>query len=304
MIWLEVTYRSLVSIMDSLWSRHCKLLIGLVQVTTITLRSSSLTHHFTFDVLYSERSYISLVWGEAINFRQGFRGSPHWSSLHWPWLRFSNITELCYISFKDFLLPVMIDCKMCTLDCRLDILKCFEHNHVFTVDTLYFLLPNPVIKSDLSREELLTLRSRLTEAKLLRVKGQSVLICICSDWPRQILVPYIAIFRCLLLNFSRHLMLRVESKPVFTFCNWDGIVKHWGRLDIIGIFLAKILRLSRLYFLFWLVKGIFTSQYGLVGIYILFYTHSIEVIVWPTTCQNLIRSRLFLIQDSIQVWRG
>ena len=153
--------------------------------------------------------------------------------------------------------------------------------HVFTVDTLNFLLSDPVIKSYLAREKLFTrLYIWFAEAKLLRVKGQSIVLIrrICGDWPDLKLL-------CLLWTLPHLVMLRVESKSVLTFCGRHIIVKHCGGLDGIGIFMHKVLRLSRVDLPRWRSKGVLSSlSFAMITN---FNTHLVELIIGLTTCQNL-----------------
>lgn len=118
--------------------------------------------------------------------------------------------------------------------------------HVFTVDALDFLLPHPVIESDLAGEELFSTPLNIGfKTELLLVERQSVLIWI--DWSclGLVFVSSVTLRRLLLSLPDILMMLRVESKFVFTFFRWEIIiVKHCGRLHI---FLTKVLRLSRIF---------------------------------------------------------
>ena len=123
--------------------------------------------------------------------------------------------------------------------------------HIFTVDALDFLFSYPMIQCDLAWVEFLaaSLYVRPTE-RLFLVECKSVLVSASyrhvSPNLRVICSHFVA-FRGLLLCLSNlTLILRMESKPVFTLSRWDIIVEHRGSLDV---FLAKVLRLRRIDYL-------------------------------------------------------
>ena len=101
-----------------------------------------------------------------------------------------------------------------------------------------------MIQCDLARVELLaaSLHSG-TYKRLFLVKCESVLISTSSHMcPNlRVICSHFVIFRGLLLRLSNlTLILRMESKPIFTLSRRDIVVEHGRSLDV---FLAKVLRL-------------------------------------------------------------
>ena len=121
---------------------------------------------------------------------------------------------------------------------------CYEISyHVLAVDALDFLFSHSMIKCDLARVEFLAAALHVgPNERLFLVESKSVLVR--TGYPElRVICSHLITFRGLLLRLSNLiLILRMESKPIFTLGRWDIIVEHGGSLDI---FLAKVLRLCR-----------------------------------------------------------
>ena len=119
--------------------------------------------------------------------------------------------------------------------------------HILAVDALDFLFSYSMIQCDLARVEFFAAPLHVgPNERLLLVESKSVLVRtgyhhVSPDL--RVICSHFITFRGLLLRLSNlTLILRMESKPIFTLSRWDIIVEHGGSLDV---FLAKVLRLRR-----------------------------------------------------------